>query len=289
MPDIHALVNEFVIKLKRRKVEGSHATARQTAELLRSAISQQRLPYRNQAGALIDAVNAVGEQLISANPVELAVGNIVRRVLHIIREEDLSLSTTAIGGLSLAAGSDDEDDVDRDDQSVLSAVAVAAASRNTLRPPSLHTLLEDVPDSAAVPHTSSSGGDSEGKSKFFDELVRLGFWQYFLNGIVAYCVRISVNLKGSSIISADKSSRSRKLKHDVIEAVNELIQDIDTCHEQIAEQAVEHIHQKYSLFTLNLLLSLLSCFSALENIFRNIVCPHMGSNDLWELHIKVLS
>lgn len=46
------------------------------------------------------------------------------------------------------------------------------------------------------------------------------------------------------VTAADKSSRSRKLKHDVIEAVNELIQDIATCHEQIAEQAVEHIHQK---------------------------------------------
>lgn len=54
-------------------------------------------------------------------------------------------------------------------------------------------------------------------------------------------------LKDNSLISftaADKSSRSRKLKHDIIEAVNELIQDIATCHEQIAEQAVEHIHQK---------------------------------------------
>ncbi|MBA0808789.1 hypothetical protein Gohar_024500, partial [Gossypium harknessii] len=45
------------------------------------------------------------------------------------------------------------------------------------------------------------------------------------------------------LLAADKSSRSRKLKHDVIEAVNELIQDISTCHELIAEQAVEHIHQ----------------------------------------------
>ena len=45
--------------------------------------------------------------------------------------------------------------------------------------------------------------------------------------------------------AADKSLKSRKLKHDVIEAINELIQDIDTCHEQISEQAVEHIHQKY--------------------------------------------
>jgi translation initiation factor eIF-2B subunit beta len=46
------------------------------------------------------------------------------------------------------------------------------------------------------------------------------------------------------VSAVDKSSRGRKLKHDVIEAVNELIQDISTCYEQIAEQAVEHIHQK---------------------------------------------
>ncbi|KAJ0046339.1 hypothetical protein Pint_05302 [Pistacia integerrima] len=215
MPDTQALVNDFLNKLKKRKIEGSQATARQTAELLRSVISQQRVSYTNQAGALIDAVKAVGEQLIAANPVELAVGNIVRRVLHIIREEDLSLTTAAIAGLNLSAVSDDETDDNRDDHPVLSAAAVAAAARSTLRPPSLQTLLEDSPASAAIPHTSSSGGDSEGKSK-----------------------------------SADKNSKTRKLKHDVIEAVNELIQDIATCHEQIAEQAVEHIHQNEVILTL---------------------------------------
>ncbi|KAK6163048.1 hypothetical protein DH2020_002889 [Rehmannia glutinosa] len=215
MPDVHSLVNEFVIKLKKRKIEGSKATAKLTVELLRSFISQQRLPHSNQAAALIDAVKAVGEKLIAANPVELAVGNVVRRVLHIIREEDLSLATAAVGGLSLAAESDDEDDIDRDDHPVLSATAVAAAARNALRPPSLQTLLEDIPHSAAAPHTSSSGGDSEGKSK-----------------------------------SADKNSVTRKLKHNVIEAVNELIQEISTCHEQIAEQAVEHIHQNEVILTL---------------------------------------
>ncbi|KAG8493460.1 hypothetical protein CXB51_010761 [Gossypium anomalum] len=215
MPDTQALVNDFLNKLKKRKIEGSQATAKQTAELLRSVISQTRMPYTNQAAALIHSVKAVGERLIAANPVELAVGNVVRRVLHIIREEDLSLTTAAMAGLNLSAESDDEDDTDRDNHPALSAAAIAAASRSTLRPPSLQTLLEDLPDSAAVPHTSSSGGDSEGKSK-----------------------------------SADKSSRSRKLKHDVIEAVNELIQDISTCHELIAEQAVEHIHQNEVILTL---------------------------------------
>ncbi|WCJ39055.1 Translation initiation factor eIF-2B subunit beta [Euphorbia peplus] len=214
MPDVQALVNDFLNKLKKRKIEGSQATARQAAELLRSVISQQRVPHTNQAGALIDAIKGVGEQLIAANPVELAVGNIVRRVLHIIREENLSLSTDSIAGLSVVSD-DDDDDSNRDNHPVLSAASVAAAARSTLRPPSLQTLLEDMPDSAAVPRTSSSGGDSEGKTK-----------------------------------SADKSSRSRKLKHDVIEAVNELIQDITTCHEQIAEQAVEHIHHNEVILTL---------------------------------------
>lgn len=51
------------------KIEGSKATAKQTAELLRSVISQQRMPHVNQAGALIDAIKVVGEQLIAANPV----------------------------------------------------------------------------------------------------------------------------------------------------------------------------------------------------------------------------
>lgn len=98
---------------------------------------------------------------------ELAVGNVVRRVLHIIREEDASLTTAAVGGLSSASESDDEDedDFEQDDHPVLSASAVAAAARNVLRPPSLQTLLEDIPHPTAAPHTSSSGGDSEGISK----------------------------------------------------------------------------------------------------------------------------
>ena len=54
-----------------------------------------------------------------------------------------------------------------------------------------------------------------------------------INGVMYFC------------LAADKSSITRKLKHDVIEGVNQLIHEIAGCHEQIAEQAVEHIHQKY--------------------------------------------
>lgn len=90
------------------------------------------------------------------------MGNIVRRVLHIIREEDSS--AVSFEGLQISEKSDDEEDVERKGGPLLSAAAVAAASRSTLRPRSLQTLLEDGP-APIVPSNSSSNGDSEGRSK----------------------------------------------------------------------------------------------------------------------------
>lgn len=55
------------------KIEGSQATAKQTAELLRSVISHQRLPHTNQATSLINAVRAVGEKIIDANPIGIYI------------------------------------------------------------------------------------------------------------------------------------------------------------------------------------------------------------------------
>lgn len=87
--------------------------------------------------------------------------------MHIIREEDLSLTSAAVAGLDLLDASDD-DDIDNCKgigYPAMSAAVVAAAARSTLRPPSLQTLLEGTPESATVPYTSSSGADSESKSK----------------------------------------------------------------------------------------------------------------------------
>lgn len=92
------------------------------------------------------------------------MGNIVRRVLHIIREEDLSSSAVSFEGLTVSEKSDDEEDGQRKGGPLLSPAAVAAAARSTLRPRSLQTLLEDGPI-PVVQSNSSSGGDSEGKSK----------------------------------------------------------------------------------------------------------------------------
>eukprot|EP00258_Populus_trichocarpa_P008663 XP_002314491.3 translation initiation factor eIF-2B subunit beta [Populus trichocarpa] len=212
MPGTQILVNELVTKLRKRKVEGSQATALLTAELLRSVISQLKVPQTNQAETLIEAVKSVGEQLVAANPVELAVGNIVKRVLHVIREEDFSVATNALRGLVSSAGGDNRDTAEQKDFRAQNVAAVAAGPPS--RPPSLHSLLDRTPDSAIAHHSSYIGDSFEGKGK-----------------------------------SADRNTEIWKLKHDVKRAVNELIEDINSCHEQIAEHAVELIHQNEIILT----------------------------------------
>eukprot|EP00250_Pteridium_aquilinum_P015953 c22857_g1_i2 orf=155-949(-) len=211
MPDLQVAINELLLKLQRRQVEGSFDSARLTVLLLRQVMSQQRTPKSGHALKLMEAVKSVGTRLIAASPIELAVGNIVRRILHIIREEEVSVSSTKA---EAGSDTDENDDSDLDDLPDLSAAAVAAASRSALRAPSLHNLLESLPSPSAVLAPSSSG-DSEGKS-------RLG----------------------------DKNSKGWKLKHAVMEAINELLEDIDNCYAQIAEQAIEHIHQNEVILTL---------------------------------------
>ncbi|KAJ4722767.1 Translation initiation factor eIF-2B subunit beta [Melia azedarach] len=210
MVGTQALVSDFVSKLRRRKIEGSQATARLTAELLRVLISQHKQLPANGAAALTEFVRSVGEQLIAANPIELAVGNIVRRVLHIIQEEDFSLLKDSVGGLKFSAEAAVEDISEgKNNQNSLAASVVSRC----LQPPLLRAVHDCSPDSPAACQISASRDGFQGKGK-----------------------------------SADRSAKI--LKSDVIKAVNELIEDIDTCHEQIAEQAVELIHHNEVVLTL---------------------------------------
>ncbi|PQP95353.1 translation initiation factor eIF-2B subunit beta [Prunus yedoensis var. nudiflora] len=206
MGDVQGLVNDFATKLSKRKVEGSRETARMTAELLRTIISQQKMTSStNHAAVLIDTVRGVGRRLIDANPVELAVGNIVRRVLYIIREEEFSLQA---GELTLSSQGSDREIDEEDDKLFLSS---AATSQRILHPTSLATLLGSKPDMPPTCHPSASRNhDIEGKG----------------------------------------NPSSLTLKRHIMEAVNYLIEDIKTCHEQIADQAVELIHQNEVVLTL---------------------------------------
>ncbi|KAL0088058.1 hypothetical protein J3Q64DRAFT_1723888 [Phycomyces blakesleeanus] len=80
---LEAQVESFISRLKRRQVIGSYEVAKETAVLLRQAVSTTRWKDVN---SIIETITELGGRLAMAQPKELAVGNIVRRVLKVIRE-----------------------------------------------------------------------------------------------------------------------------------------------------------------------------------------------------------
>jgi translation initiation factor eIF-2B subunit beta len=80
-----------------RQLSGGHACAKATIELLRAIVGQLKFSCTEQ---MIRAVKAIGHGLCQASPTELTIGNVIRRILHLIREEH----QTAVTNLTAAGG-----------------------------------------------------------------------------------------------------------------------------------------------------------------------------------------
>ncbi|XP_072019569.1 translation initiation factor eIF2B subunit beta-like isoform X2 [Amphiura filiformis] len=91
MPDPSELtekIDSFIADLKKGEVTGSYDVAYETLSLMRRVVAQSR--WAN-AGELMAKVRQEGKRIVSAQPAESALGNMVRRVLKIIREEYASI------------------------------------------------------------------------------------------------------------------------------------------------------------------------------------------------------
>ena len=76
---------EFVLtSLRRKEIAGAHSCAKATMEVLRSMLGHCRFTSVNH---MMSAVKALGKELMTTVPCELTIGNVVRRVLYLIREE----------------------------------------------------------------------------------------------------------------------------------------------------------------------------------------------------------
>ncbi|KAI8390169.1 hypothetical protein BD560DRAFT_380125 [Blakeslea trispora] len=103
---LEAQVSQFILKLKTRQIVGSYEVAKETALILRQAISTTRW---YDVDLLIGFITQLGGRLVAAQPKELAVGNIVRRVLKIIRE-------VARGELNDTANNNFDDDEEEEEE-----------------------------------------------------------------------------------------------------------------------------------------------------------------------------
>ena len=76
---------EFVLmSLRRKEIAGAHPCAKASIEVLRSMLSNCGF---KSVSHMIGSVKAMGKELMAVVPCELTIGNVVRRVLYLIREE----------------------------------------------------------------------------------------------------------------------------------------------------------------------------------------------------------
>lgn len=228
------LVEEYCTQLRRRQIHGSFACAKKTAEVMRLLITTQRHP---DAASLIEDVRTVGTKLQAAKPVELAIGNIVRRVLHMIREEQQQEQISHSEGGSAA-----KDAADKQQPGLLSqAFRGGGGGRPFGRAVSLSNLLDAPADGGGIfGSLSSSLGNSQQKRPQGS----------------GDSTPTAASGAGSAFDEGDAGKKWRKKlppqwnnKNNVIEMLNELIDELDGIEQQIAQQAVEHIHANEVILT----------------------------------------
>ena len=214
----------LLIDLKRRRTKGAYDVALATVENLKRVVGGTRW---RRASEIINTVKLVGADLVRAQPVELSAGNIVRRVLHVIREEyreklaaqlvgahvssssSSSSSPSSSSSASSFASSSAFDDNDASSSVPASARALAACLRQ--RSPSPVT-------SPSALHKSASTLDLRIATSTPSEK-QFG----------------SVEIKG--------------MKSDVIGAIDEIIEELKDRISPIASLANDHIHNHDVILT----------------------------------------
>ncbi|CEP18603.1 hypothetical protein [Parasitella parasitica] len=217
---LEAQAEEFILKLKTRQIIGSYNVAKETAVILRQAVSTTR--WYN-ADLLIEFITDLGSRLVAAQPKELAVGNIVRRVLKIIREvahgelDHLSNEDMDEGEDSMHYDQQDNSDFSNDEEALQNKtnINIQLNEHPLLAQSSMFNLLSD--GSSAKHHSHDH------KKHSIDN--------------------------HSSAAQTKKSTYN--LKPLIIQEINdEVIADLESVYKGIADQATDFIHANEVIMTI---------------------------------------
>ncbi|AAS54782.1 AGR292Cp [Eremothecium gossypii ATCC 10895] len=82
--DINVTVDSFIDRLKRRQITGTYNVSLETLQILMRYVSAIRWSTMDE---LIDQIRLLGSRLEKAQPYEFSCGNVIRRVLALVRDE----------------------------------------------------------------------------------------------------------------------------------------------------------------------------------------------------------
>jgi translation initiation factor eIF-2B subunit beta len=263
--DIETSIELFISLLQRRQIKNSRPCALATTQLLLRVVAGERT---RDAQALIKRIRNVGRRLVAAQPREMAVGNIVRRVLGVIRE---------------VVEADQDQSAASDDTSLASSTApTQQASRNTAQRPGISSTISSfspLHHGAALPHDMlprpMSSGDTtplaQSTIDILEQRPPLGGASPSYAGQGPAQVTSLFGLfstpQGSTPAGTpptgtqspvSKSALRQKdtaldskldVKAEVIDGIKELLDELEVVDSQIAESALDHIHSNEIILT----------------------------------------
>lgn len=163
---------------------------------------------------LLQSIKEITGRLVQAQPVEFAVANIARRIMKLVREEYKGITANASG-------------------SPASSLPSSSGQHGHVRlVRSQEPHLGDIPEDTG----SISGADSYAAANR-------------LSVISSTSDSSMYNLLAQPEADIDYSRQLFSLKQSIIQAVNELIDELEAVGSNVASQALEHIHANEVILT----------------------------------------
>ena len=250
-------LDAFRTALKRRDALGSFRTAKLAAEFYRNVIGTVRWRSTQE---LLDRLRAIGRVLVATQPRELALGNITRRVLHIIRDEHMRFMNALLSGngtthsISRALPADVEASapVVRTDSSMRSLPHDGVADFASMRSHSLQNLMGGALERAELALQRHGAGPKQ-KVKAHDRAgidtveVSVSAGNGVTVGATSTRQEASAYVGTESLYAAPIDAK--ELRQSVLEAIGELMTELENVLAPVAEQALEHIHANEVILT----------------------------------------
>ncbi|KAI9798284.1 MAG: GCD complex subunit gcd7 [Piccolia ochrophora] len=253
--------------LKRRQIRSSRPCAIATAHLLLRVVSAFKW---HDVGQLIERVQRVGQRLCAAQPREMVVGNIVRRVLGLIREEaederDADRSTSSDAGADSTASSPQRNTSASQRPHLSSTISTFSPLRYGATEPSETTVtdpqfdgqsaLNAAQDSASnrppllTSHTSYAVSSAAPMvTSMFNLLSHEGTPSPSGTPSGAQSPVSKTPLTQSQLLRMMSASQ-RELKPEIIGGIEEILDELGQVDDQIAAYALEHIHSNEIILT----------------------------------------
>ncbi|RKF53229.1 putative translation initiation factor eIF-2B subunit beta [Golovinomyces cichoracearum] len=257
-------IENLISLLKRRQLRSSRACAIATAHLLLRVVARFKW---TDVGKLLDRIADIGQRLVEAQPREMVVGNIVRRIVDMIKDEaredhlEVGSDSTSQSQMESPRMAPSEYLPSKTNLATSSCVIPRLGQPGTIElsetccDDAIHTQLQGPSKLSRVVANSHisyavSSGTAMPQTMF-----------NLLSTTNSPYVTPPGNFSPlKSVVSAASLARriattTKDLKAEIISGIEEIIDELDQVNDQIAAYAQEHIHSNEIILTHSISLS----------------------------------